>query len=207
MPKWIPEQIWDNQSVFIIGGGKSLEHFDWSLLHKELTIGCNDAYKLGTDICKICIFGDSKWFMRHERELALYKGVVFTNVPKLQKSRLDWLWLLGREATGIHKESLGWNFNTGAAAINLALLLGANTIFLLGFDMQLSKDGKANWHPNLLDKPNPDVFKKFLNGFENVERDLKEKYPDVEVFNITDNSSLNLFPKIGVEEFWKGRSM
>lgn len=204
MPRWIPERVWDNQDVFIIGGGESLKRFDWNLLKDKNTIGCNDAFKHGAEICKICIFGDTKWFKISEQELAYYTGTVFTSAPKLYKTRLDWLWVLPRLPFGIYKDALGWNFNTGASAVNLALLLGAKRVYLLGFDMHLSRDGQNNWHQNRLDKPNKEIFPKFLEGFKRLKVDLKVKFPGVEIINITDNSSLDLFPKVGVVEFWGG---
>ena len=207
MPRWIPERVWDNQDVFIIGGGKSLDGFDWKLLKNELTIGCNSAFRLGAEICKLCIFGDAKWFEVFQHDLRNYKGILFTNVYQLLKTKLNWIWTLPRKAYGLHKDALGWNDNTGSSAINLALLLGAKRIFLLGFDMHLSKDGKPNWHNHQIQKPNPDAYAKFLKGFVKVAADLKLKFPDVEVINITDNSNLNVFPKIGVKEFWEKRAL
>jgi len=207
MPKWIPEKVWEGQDVFIIGGGNSLEHFDWNLLKAENTIGCNDAFQHGKEICKICVFGDVRWFTTFEQELALYKGVVFTNSQQLQKTKLPWLWTMPRKGSGLHEDALGWNANTGAEAINLALLLGAKRIFLLGFDMHLSKDGKSNWHRNRLDKPNENIYSKFLRGFVALSKDLPKKFPGVEIINVTDDSGLNLFPKIGIEEFWKEREV
>jgi len=204
MPKWTPEKKWNGQDVFIIGGGNSLEQFDWKLLKNENTIGCNDAFRHGIEICKICVFGDVKWFQSFESELARYKGVVFTSCQQLQRTNLPWLWFMSRRAFGLYENALGWNGNTGAAAVNLALLLGAKRIFLLGFDMHLSKDNKPNWHQNRLNKPNKNIYSKFLKGFGKLVTDLK-KFPDVEIINVTDDSSLNLFPKIGVIEFWKGR--
>ena len=205
MPQWIPEKVWDHQDVFIIGGGSSLERFDWNLLKEENTIGCNDAFQHGHKICKICVFGDVKWFQSFERELAHYKGTVFTNSLQLQRTRVPWLWTMPRRFHGLYDTALGWNTNTGAVAINLALLLGAKQIFLLGFDMHLSKDGKSNWHVNRLNKPDKEIYSKFLKGFEQLSIDLKKKFPNVDVINVTDNSALDLFPKVGVDKFWKGR--
>ena len=62
MPLWKPEKVWDDLDAFIIGGGHSLKSFNWDLLKSEMTIGCNMAYSLGQEICKIFIFGDNKWF-------------------------------------------------------------------------------------------------------------------------------------------------
>jgi hypothetical protein len=206
MPKWTPKKVWNGEDVYIIGGGKSLEHFDWALLKDKRTIGCNDAFKLGIDICKVCIFGDIDWFRFWKDSLAKYKGTVFTNVPSLSKSVVPWLWTTIRPSSGLYADYIAWNSSTGAAAISLAVLLGAKKIYLLGFDMKLDKDGKNNWHVNNINKPNPEVFPKFISGMNFVKRDLT-KFDGVEVFNVTDDSDLNVFPKISLKSFWSERKV
>ena len=130
---------------------------------------------------------------------------MFTNVSQLINTNISWLWTMDREPRGLHFNALGWNHNTGAVALNLALLLGAVKINLIGFDMQLGEKGNSNWHPNNLDTPDKTVYSKFITGFNRVVKDLV-KFPGVEIFNITDNSLLEVFPKIGVKEFWGNRS-
>lgn len=205
MPAWIPEAKWEGDDAFIIGGGPSLRDFDWKLLKDELTIGCNNAYVLGADVCKICIFGDAKWFRKHRDKLAEYKGVLFTNSKQFSHTKIEWLWTMPRKAKGLGARALGWNSNTGAAAVNLALVLGAKRIFLLGFDMHLSEDGNPNWHDALMDKPNAAVYEKFVVEFTSVSIDCKKLFPGREIINVTDNSDLDVFPKVGCEEFWKER--
>lgn len=209
MPYWKPDPIWQDQEVFIIGGGSSLDKFDWELLRPEWTIGCNDAYLHGSDICNICFFGDVDWWKRHHRQLESYrspeKGSVFTHCNHLKKDKTSWLWKMNREPQGLHRNSLGWNKNTGTGAINLALILGAKRVFLLGFDMHLSNDGRSNWHTNNINKPNEKVYPKFLKSFKYVLRDLPIKFPGREIINVTDDSNLDCFPKRGVKEFWSNR--
>jgi len=205
MPRWTPEAIWKDQDVFIIGGGNSLRSFDWKLLEDEWTIGCNSAFILGEKVCKICIFGDVRWFEIYKHDLKQYKGTVFTNAPALVRTKLPWLWTMSRQAKGLHHHALGWNKNTGATAINLALLLGAKRIYLLGYDMHLSLQGGPNWHDRLIHKPAAENYPKFVDNYKYVVRDLKQKWSDVEVWNVTDNSALTAFQKIGVEQFWKER--
>ena len=207
MPRWIPVKWWDGQDAFIIGGGDSLKSFDWNLLRAENTIGCNDAFLHGVDICKVCVFGDILWFKAFKRQLEQFKGTVFTNVQKLSKLRINWLWTMDRAASGLHgkdDKSLGWNYSTGALAVNLALLLGAKHIYLIGFDMQLSKDGKSNWHLNKIDKPDAKIYTKFIKGFGKLNNEL-HKFPGVEIINVTDDSKLEVFPKVSVEGSWKKR--
>ena len=205
MPPWTTTETWKGEDVCIIGGGPSLEDFDWSLLEDENTIGCNMAFKLGEKVCKLCIFGDARWFDVFEKELVQYKGIVFTNVPSLSKSRKSWLWTMPREMRGLHKTALGWNGNTGASAINLALILGVKTIFLLGFDMCLSDEGKPNWHDRIIQKPNKSAYPKFVEQYGRVAVDLEKKFPGRKVINVTKDSNLEVFPKIDADEFWKER--
>ena len=208
MPIWRPTNNWQDQDVFIIGGGDSLRNFDWNLLLGERTIGCNDAYMLRPTICKLCVFGDVAWFNEHESKLAQYAnngGIVFTNARRLYHTKVPWLWTLQRKSTGLSRSKLAWNKNTGASAVNLALILGARRVFLLGFDMHLSKDGKANWHSQLNKRSNKNVYADFLEGFMHLSIALKSSVFNCEIINVTDNSDLDLFPKVACDTFWDER--
>lgn len=200
MPRWKPEQFWKDQDVYIIGGGPSLEGFDWDILKDKNTIGCNSAFIHGHEICKICIFGDIKWWVNSREELKKFKGTVVTTAPKLEMADVPWLKTMKRVHSGLALDGLGWNGNTGASAINLALLLGAKRIFLLGFDMKLGSYGQANWHDRRFEPAREEVYIRFLRGYIDVARDLQSLFPDAEVFNVTDDSDLNVFPKVSLED-------
>ncbi len=205
MPRWNPEIKWKDEDVFIIGGGDSLREFDWSLLKNELTIGCNDAFRLGKETCKICVFGDAPWFRKNEKELAKFEGVVFTNSTQLLHTRLPWLWTMPRKPKGLYTNALAWNDSTGATAVNLALILGAKRIFLLGFDMHVSERGRVNWHDEPKTKTGKRAFEKFLIGFTQLNVSLKKNFSGREIINVTDDSDLDLFLKISVNKFWTER--
>jgi hypothetical protein len=213
MPIWNPEPIWKDQDVFIIGGGNSLrvDAFNWNLLVPEFTVGCNDAYLLGADICKVCVFGDLSWFNSHKDKLASYEGRVFTNDSHLYGVKAyPWLWTMKRTPQGLHTDALGWNENTGAVAINLALLLGTKRIFLLGYDMKRIQ-GKANWHDDNV-RPaatKPHIYEGFARSFRYVVRDWKAKFSDREIVNVTRDSALppSAFPWVDPDVFWKERKV
>lgn len=205
MPVWIPEPVWQYREVFLIGGGASLIDFDWELLRDECTVGCNDAYTLGGDICKTLAIGDGKYFEHYKQDLENYTGTIFTNSPRLFRTRLPWLWTTRRQAWGLHKEVLGWNSNTGAMAINLALLLGARKVFLLGYDMKPDDKGRTHWCRPPLMKPNNNTYVDFSKGFVHIAKDLDRVFPGSQVFNITTDSTLETFPKIDFEIFWETR--
>lgn len=213
MPEWIPEPIWQDEEVFIIGGGSSLRDFDWLLLRDEHTIGCNQAFRLGPEICDVCIFCDIKFIFRDNNprkgfydELERFPNPVVTNNNVLGKRKIPWLKYMPRKVRGLGRTSLGYNKNTGAAAINLALLMGAKIVYLLGFDMFLDKQGRPNWHDKLLDKPCEKTYVQMLEPFDKyIKKDLETMFPECRVINVTKNSNLNTFPKVDPYIFWLNR--
>lgn len=198
---------WHNQSVYIIGGGHSLKDFDWRLLHNKLTIGCNSAYLLGQDVCKVLIYGDDNWWLEFGEDVTKkYKGVIFSVAPMRRMKKPSNVIALPRKSCGLYYKCLGWNGNTGAAAVNLALLLGAKTVYLLGFDMKLGAGKKPNWHDQkLLNTPNPRIYKKFLSGFKRIKQDLPKMFPKASIVNVSKVSELKAFPKNNIDpnEFLK----
>lgn len=203
MPKWEITEEWKDQDVCVIGGGPSLRGFDFDRLKGRNTIGCNDAFRLGPEIVKICIFGDSSFFHKTKWDLEKYTGRIVTCAPGLMNLKLDWLHQVPRRKSGLQNDStLGWNFSTGAAAVNLAISLGAKRIFLLGYDMG-KVEGKTHWHnhnPKLIKEASYD---RFILGFRSIHHHLP-LFPEVKVLNVTDGSSrLPFFPMIGFESFWR----
>jgi len=196
--------IWKGEEAYIIGGGRSLKdnEFDFSLLRGKNTIGCNSAFLLGEEICKVCIFGDYVWFLRFREQLKSYKGKIYTSLASLESENIPWINIVKRYESGIHTDGLGWNGNTGFNAINLALLFGAQKIYLLGFDMYLREEGKPNWHDQSFEKPNPAVYRKFLFYQNIIKRDIDKLFPDVEIHNVSDGSSrLTAFPVLDYKVF------
>jgi hypothetical protein len=198
VPEWKPEPIWSGQDAYIIGGGPSLQSFPWERLGSFHTVGCNDAYRLGSDLCDVCLFGDHDFFDLHKPDLRAYAkegGVVVTNNHALGRSPLPWLYWMPRRPRGLHQDALGWNGNTGASAVNLALILGATTVHLLGFDMG-RMNGKTHWFEERKKQPHESVHEKHLEGFQHVASDLPKRFPDAVIINLEDGTSrLECFPK------------
>lgn len=197
---WFVPKLWDNDVVYIIGGGTSLTGFDWTRFHSRHIIGCNDAYLLG-DWVDFCIFGDINWYHIHKlkKEFQEYKGIKVTIGRHLVGT--PGILSLRKKTRGlaIERDELAWNCNTGAAAINLALHLGAKKIVLLGFDMKLGEKGNANWHVNLKDKPNPNSYVRFQRFYPQLAKGLT-RFPEVQVLNANPDSGLTVFPKVRIDD-------
>lgn len=185
---------WQGQDVFILGGGPSLKAFDVSRLAGKCVVGCNDAYQFGPRIVSILCFGDTKWFRCHQLSLRRWPNPIVTNQPMLAEE--EGLIVFRREDYGFHVDALGWNGNTGAMAINLALILGAARIFLLGFDMKLGEDGQSNWHPNPLSTPTNEVhYARYKENFARCLGDWIARWSQVQIINLNPESALSCFPR------------
>lgn len=207
MPSWSPKPEWKGQTAFIIGGGSSLRGFDFSVLRGRNTIGCNHAYQLGPEIIQFCLFADPSFWEQNKEQLAAFRGRVVTCAAVLLNKPIPWLLQMRRIRDGLHEGNiLGWNYSTGASAVNLAFSLGAVRIFLLGFDMGSLPNGTngkpaTHWHNAHPTPVREEAYRRFLRGFHTLAASLK-RHPHVSVVNVTNGSSrLDVFPLMGLPTF------
>lgn len=202
MPRTDPLPQWQGPA-YLIGGGASLRHFSFGQLRGRQVIGCNQAFLLGSAVVPVAIFGDFKFWCHYARELRAYAGWVVSPRHTLTH-QADWIHFFERQNEGLSPDKLAWNGNTGAAAINLALILGASPVYLLGYDCGMS-EGEADasrpesshWHDERLETPSPEHYARFAAGFDNAARALPAVFPGRKVLNVTDGSSrLSVFPRV-----------
>jgi len=197
--------LWLDEDVFVIGGGESLKGFAWDRLKDKNTVGANDAFRLGPEVCKVCIFGDASWWQAVKFPLQAYGtagGRVYSISSTTQHWKIPYVHQLTRTSKGLQEGThLAWNLSTGAAAINLALNLGAARVFLLGYDM-----GGGHWHdytyrPYITTEKS---FIEFAKGFKVLALAAKAKYPNVPIYNVGDGTSrLKEFFPISFAEMWE----
>ena len=197
---WTPPRQWEGQDVYLIGGGASLQSFDFNLLIGRNTIGSNDAFRLGSEIIQICLFGDASWFHKNKFDLEKFGGTIVTCAPSLMTLNTPMLKQMKRAREGLAKGSnLGWNFSTGASAINLAISLGAKCVFLLGYDLCLVNE-KSHWHDKRPHVTRDAIFIRFQRGFKCISEHLVNY--DVKVVHVMDGvSKLPFFQQMSFEQF------
>jgi hypothetical protein len=193
------EPIWSGETVYIIGGGPSLIGFDWNRLIGKRTIAINKAI-LSYPMADALYWTDSRVYGWYKKEIDSFKGLKYSirnhssypaGINILRKSNK-----FGLEEA---KDALCHGNNSGYAAINLAYLLGAKRIVLLGYDMH--NDGKkGHYHDGYPVPPTGDnIYRdQFIPGFQILADLLKEK--KVDVYNASMTSSLRVWPKISFEQ-------
>jgi hypothetical protein len=184
--------VMEKGRAVIIGNGPSLKNITlWDSFKNALFVGCNDAFQL--PICDVCVWGDTRWWTawKDKESFKNFKGKKVTN-NKLQRNEADIIYI-PRLVEKVTNDSLCWFGNTGITAIHLAALYGATEICLIGFDMGMV-DGQAHWHDHPLIPPSEEVYPKFISQFSRFKTSFELVYPQVKIFNCTENSNLKIYP-------------
>jgi len=220
---WTIPRIWKDETVFILGGGPSLNNVDFSLIKERKIIAVNNAYGDPTHGKKtidhggrkrtvfytprlwvdVCWFGDEQWFWWHRESLKDFRGLLVTTVADKKLINIDRVLCVHRgKPIGIETRPryVSWNKSSAGSAINLAYHLGATTIVLLGMDMR-RVDDKANWHD---DHPAPqkDPYARFLKAFPLIKADAEKL--GLKIINCTPGSAITQFPIMPLEDFLEG---
>lgn len=101
------------------------------------------------------------------------------------------------EGFSFDPEVIHYGSNSGFQAVNLAILMGATRIVLVGFNMG-SIDGKRHFfgdHPRGL--RNTNTYNNFLRAFNRAAKLLP---PHIQILNATPNSALTCFPRIDLHD-------
>lgn len=134
---------------------------------------------------------EKQFFVHHPEDLVTFRGLRFTLdhlVPEAQATCLR----IG-DSAGLSRDptTLCTGKNSGYQAINLAVLLGAIKIVLLGFDMQ-ERDGRRRWCGEHAWGNRGLNFALFLSYFPTLVAPLRQA--GVTVINATPESALHTFP-------------
>ena len=198
---YVRDGAWRGRRCFIIGGGPSVKNVDLDLLRGELTIGINRAYELLSPSILYGVDGQmwgwveqGKCGEESKRKFAEYKGYkVWMALHKLFPPDFHLIDVDDRGGYRIGSTKLlTFKNNSGYGAINLAAALGANPIYLLGFDMQGNKMGKQKWwHDGYPMDYGEDIYESYIREISRFAPVLKKA--GFEVVNLNRKSALKCF--------------
>lgn len=164
---------------------------------KARVVAVNDAYRLApwADLLYAC---DYRWWTWHPgaRQFA---GIKATYSETAAREWPDIKWVRGeRNTKGLSTDpgKINCGQNSGYQAINIAYLLGARKIILLGYDMKPAAD-RAHWfgeHPNRI-RSN---YRAWLTNYQTIADQLPAL--GLTVINATPGSALRCFPLQPLEQ-------
>ncbi len=197
----LPNGAWKDQRCFIIGGGESLKGFDFSKLKNELVIGVNRAYEIAPVTINYAMDNNFYHWMTKGKlgQEAKQRFEDFKGIPVwLDSAGYDYpqgifiLNELGRKKNNfVMKDGIRGGTNAGLGALNLAVCLGANPIYLLGFDMIGKKGKQVWWHDGYPNVQGDRVYNGFILDFKNIAGKLKDR--NIQVVNLNPDSRLKCF--------------
>jgi hypothetical protein len=198
----------EGQPVVCIGTGPSLTKDDVASLQGQAkVIAINDAYAWAP-WADVLYAADAAWWQTHKAALAfagekytvvspakIADGVKFPGVKRLRHAGYRGLSLQpDRLCLG-----LAGGCNSGYQAINLAVLMGASKILLLGYDMQRDANRRAHFfgkHPAPLSNSSP--YELMARAFKDLVEPLK--HLGIPIVNCTRETALTAFPRQPLHE-------
>ena len=176
-----------------------------SSLHGKHVIASNLSYQLGNWI-PVMYFCDKGFYLTNRELLLGFHNLKVTDVSlpiryandhvNIKKMRRD-----NRAGISKDRDCICWNRNSGGGAINLAVHFGVKRILLLGYDMKSQKNGQPRWHVgqrNYSVATGDRTYERFLRMYPFIARHAKER--GVEILNVTDDSALDVFPKVSLKD-------
>jgi len=187
-------------TVACLATGPSLTKADVDYVRgKAIVVAINDAHRLAP-WADVLYSSDRRWW-NHYKGVPEFQGLRFgigSGIGKKNPAGSKWTGVKILRNTGYHglekePDALRNGRNSGYAAINLAVHLGARRILLLGYNMSYLKN-RAHFfgsHPPGLPQ-SASLYPGFRKNFEHMVKPLAEL--GVEVINCTPDTSLMCFP-------------
>ena len=213
----LPDKSWQGQRAFILGGGPSLQGFDFDRLKGERVIAVNAAFIF-------CMFADILFFMdKANFHAPLTKGRMRDGAKKawedfkgykvfldlLNNRKIPGCYQLYANSTipmGLThtmKKGLVHGDNSGHGALNLAYCLGANPIYLLGYDFYFvgPKKIRGHFHKIYNHELSETGFKSFIKYFKKSSEILRRV--GIQVYNCNPKSHLKYFDFADIDKVLK----
>ncbi len=198
------------KDVYIIGGGSSLQGFNFEVLRNKDTIAVNMS-ALDVPNPTYCITADSNIFRKVQEGLFQKVNTTWVLVTNPDHCSMKWkdgkfvhangfvynLFAMNMVIRNAGVEGIGFEFkdfrtgyNSGFCGFQLAVLLRYKRIHLLGFDLVVSSP-KHHYHDYYHNKRiSTAAMELFYTNFVVALKRVKEE-TDIEVFSHSANSRLN----------------
>jgi len=205
--RYLPDGSWKRQRCFIVGGGPSLKGFDFKRLEGERVIAINRAY-LDCPFADIMYFMDKNRFYRWTMdgkfgEKAKQAFINFNGLRVfiyMNHEVPDVLYVPRAGRRGVPfslQDGINTGTNSGYGALQIAICLQANPIYLLGFDMkhEINYDGKEvqNYHSGYPHYQPESVVHSFIKGFAELKSELQVSHRSLRIINLNPDSALRCF--------------
>lgn len=212
------EGAWEGETCAIVGGGPSLKAFDWTLLKDRVNVIVVNRAFINVPTADI-------WFTEDARvitdlwgqKLREFKGLKVWNclqpseienvqavdpsIKILKTTRKDKFW------SRKFADGLSYSSNSGVGAVNIAWLMGADVIYMLGFDCRTDGLRMENYHQDYKHDPMWEVGSNAADNFKSdFEGWVAPHVKDREVISVVNPAyptALTCWETMAYEEFYR----
>jgi hypothetical protein len=202
------KNAWKNQTCYVIGGSIAGRGLDLTLLDGKHTICVNHMIEY-YDKCEWFIFQDQRFLKKTKYNLADYEGKIFAHnsAPIFYEDVNDLVLFKSLRRTPVSLEiekGLYQRALTGLCAVHLALISGANKIYLIGMDTPKSITEDVIEETGLHYEKDYTGETRLQQCYENVINKLqlfREFYPWKDrIINVCENGYMDWFKEITLNE-------
>jgi hypothetical protein len=202
------KNAWKNQPCYVVGGSIAGRGFDLTLLDGKHSIGVNHMIEYYGGF-EWFLFQDQRFLKKTKYDLKIYEGKAFCyNANPIQYGDVkDLVFFKSRRRkpidlnieNGLYHRSL-----SGICATHLALISGANPIYLIGMDTDKNIDIEKLEETGLHYDKNYTGESRLQLCYKNVTDKLKlfrEFYPWKDrIINVCPNGEMDMFKQISIDE-------
>jgi hypothetical protein len=201
------DNLYGGLPIFILSTGTSLRGFDFTRLDGRVTIGINRIVEYYHP--SIVHFVDITAHETHARALRHYNGMIIAGPGAAPAATHDNIFEIGRNVdtfelsgnmTALTKKvgrsfSDGWyGGGAGCTALHMAILLGGNPIYLLGYDYY--EDNGTHFDEYDESRNDKELYDVSFRGIEHIGRE--DWIP--EIYNCNPRSRVRCFPFADIDE-------
>lgn len=188
-----------DEYVFIVGGGTSIDINIFEKLKGKQVVTINKAM-YNTSFARVLYFSDLRFYNWYKDDIEKFDGDVYSIANGIESKKVQHIKQNGRLGLETKDGYIRHGGNSGYAAINLAIQLGAKKIVLLGYDMKSDRTGKTHFHDGYKNTTHDEkIYMKFVESFKSINEYLSKL--GVVVYNTSMISELDMFTKTPIEHF------
>ena len=188
------DPIWQDQTVYIIGGGPSLSGFDFNKLQGKNVIAVNKAYAYAKQPY-VLYWTDARFYNWYKEQINALPCMKVTSSASLKNVGHGVKVLKTKPGKDLDLDAKPFEIcagnNSGYGAIHLAIKMGAKKIYLLGYDMK-HEHKKTHWHDGypVANNGKDAIYRSMLQYFTHNAGKIKSA---VEIYNANPKSELKCF--------------
>lgn len=192
---WIPEPIFQDETVFVIGGGPSVTQSDVDRLKGRKVIVVNSSH-LKAPWADILFFMDNRWYEKKQDVVKNWPKIVATTNEIAARKDMKISYIVPDKRPGFFESALRRGGSSGHNAVALAIACKAKRVVLLGFDMRVV-NGRTHHHDDYKEEFTA-RYHGFMTGFKGWNADALKV--GVEILNATPDSELKEFPFVRLDD-------